>query len=368
MSKPFVLLGWQLSYFTGKTRSHLQFKGVPFVERPITFWQYAREAPRRTGAAVMPVLVTPEGEWWQDTSEIIDRLEARFPQPAIRPPGALQQVLDLLLEAWADEFWIPAAMHTRWNYPEANWDLFRREAGQGLLPWAPRFLQDFAARKARGAMQAHLANVGIVPAQYATIESWTQRLLALLDAHFAEHDFLLGGQPCRADFALVGPFYGHLARDPWPKEHLVAQHANVQRWLERMQFVNAPVGEFLAGDAVAPTLLPILHTVFTEFLGWCAGIAREMNALAPRPAPGKVWPRGLAHVEFPLDGQPFRRAALPYTLWMLQRVQDCLHSLPAAEQARVRAWLASQGGSAVAELQFPRVDRAGLRVATARSA
>ena len=53
MSKPFVLLGWQLSYFTGKTRSHLLFKGIPFVERPTTFWQYGREAPRRTGAAVI---------------------------------------------------------------------------------------------------------------------------------------------------------------------------------------------------------------------------------------------------------------------------------------------------------------------------
>lgn len=387
MSKPFVLLGWQLSYFTGKTRSHLLYKGIPFVERPITFWQYGREAPRRTGAAVMPVLVTPEGEWWQDTSEIIDRLEARFPAPGIQPPGALQQVLDLLLEAWADEFWIPSAMHTRWNYPEANWDLFRREAGQGLLPWAPRFLQNFAARKARAAMQAHLANVGIVPAQYATIESWTRRMLTLLDAHFAAHDFLLGSRPCRADFALVGPFYGHLARDPWPKEHLVAQHAHVRRWLERMQFahhanhpthgadgaagaaVNSRVeGNFLAEDAVAPSLLPVLHTVFTEFLGWCAGIAHEMNAVVPRPAPGKAWPRGLGPVEFTMDGQPFQRAALPYTLWMLQRVQDCLQAQLPAEQTRVRQWLAAQGGSAVAGLQFPRVERAGLRVATARTA
>ena len=368
MSKPFVLLGWQLSYFTGKTRSHLLCKGIPFVERPMTFWQYGREAPRRTGAAVMPVLVTPEGEWWQDTSEIIDRLEARFPSPGIQPAGALQQVLDLLLEAWADEFWIPSAMHTRWTYPEENWDLFRREAGSALLPWAPRFLQDVAAGKARAAMRAHLPGVGIVPAQYATIESWTRRMLGLLDTHFAEHDFLLGGRPCRADFALVGPFYGHLARDPWPRDHLVAPHANLQRWLERMNFAEQPKGEFFPGDAVPPTLLPVLQSVFSEFLGWCAGIAREMNAFTPRPAPGGKWPRGLAQVEFPLDGKPFRRAALPYTLWMLQRVQDKLNAASTADQARIREWLAAQGGAAVAELQFPRIERAGLRVATERAA
>jgi len=368
MPKPFVLLGWQLSYFTGKTRSHLLYKEIPFRERPITFWQYAREAPRRTGAAVMPVLVTPEGEWWQDTTDIIDRLEARFPEPSIQPEGSLQQVLDLLLEAWADEFWIPSAMHTRWTYPEANWELFRREAGQGLLPWAPRFLQNLAAGKARDAMRAHLPGVGIVPTQYATIEIWTGRMLQLLDAHFAEHDFLLGGRPCRADFALVGPFYGHLARDPWPRDHLVAPHAHLRRWLERMKFAAKPVGAFLADDAIAATLLPVLEAVFSEFLGWCAGTAREMNALVPRPAPGATWPRGLAQVEFAMDGKPFKRAAIPYVLWMLQRVQDCLRTLPTAEQERVRTWLADHGGVGVADLQFPRLERAGLRVATARAA
>ena len=368
MPKPFVLLGWQLSYFTGKTRSHLLYKGIPFVERPITFWQYAREAPRRTRAAVMPVLVTPEGEWWQDTSDIIDRLEARFPEPSIQPKGPLQQVLDLLLEAWADEFWIPSAMHTRWTYPEANWDLFRREAGSGLLPWAPRFLQNLAAGKARDAMRAHLPMLGIVPTQYAIIESWTRRMLERLDAHFAQHEFLLGGRPCRADFALVGPFYGHLARDPWPRDHLVAQHAHVRRWLERMQLAAKPEGAFLADDAIAPTLLPILEAVFSEFLGWCSGVACQMNALTPRPAPGVKWPRGLAPVEFQMDGKPFQRAALTYVLWMLQRVQDCLGALPAAEHERVRTWLADHGGSAVVNLQFPRIERAGLRVATARAA
>ena len=41
---------------------------------------------------------------------------------------------------------------------------------------------------------------------------------------------------------------------------------------------------------------------------------------------------------------------------------------PAAEQERVRTWLADHGGSAVVSLQFPRIERAGLRVATARTA
>jgi len=135
-----------------------------------------------------------------------------------------------------------------------------------------------------------------------------------------------------------------------------------------MQFATAPAGGFLPNDAIPTTLLPVLQGVFNEFLGWCAGTTREMNALNPRPAPGVKWPRGLSQVEFQMDGQPFQRAALPYVLWMLQRVQDCLRSLPAPEQQQVRTWLVDHGGSAVADLQFPRLERAGLRVATARAA
>jgi glutathione S-transferase len=365
MTKPFLLLGWQLSYFTGKTRSHLRYKGIPYVERPITLREYAREAPRRTGAAVMPIVVTPEGDWLQDTSVIIDVLEDRFPEPAIRPAGALQQVLDLLLEAWADEWWIPMAMHTRWNYPHENWELFRREAGSALLPWAPRFLQDFAARRARSAMCAYLEGVGIIPAQYSQIEDWARFMLGLLDRHFAAQDFLLGARPCRADFALVGTFYGHLARDPWPRDHLVAPYRALRAWLERMDFATRPTGEFLAEDAVAPTLLPVLESVFKEFLGWCSGTARVMNATMPPPAPGHRWPRGMDTVEFPMGGKPFRRAAFPYVLWMLQRVRQQFRSLPAPEQSRVHGWLAARGGATALELDFPPLERQGLRVAMA---
>jgi glutathione S-transferase len=362
MTKPFLLLGWQLSYFTGKTRAHLRYKRIAYTEHPINLWQYLVQAPRKTGAAVMPVLISPEGEWLQDSSVIIDRLEARFPVRSVDPDTPLQWVLDALLEAWADEWWIPAGMHTRWSYPAANWPLFRQEAGAHLLPGWPRWLQDAAARRARSAMHRHLPTVGIVPAQFATIEAWTCQLLGLLDQHFAVHDFLLGGRPGRSDFALLGPFYGHLARDPWPKQELVAPHPHLRRWLERMNFAELPSGEFLPEDAIAATLLPVLQTVFGEFLPWCSGIVEQMAAHVPRPLPGQVWPRSLGSVTVSMAERPFQRAALPYVLWMLQRVQDRYLELPGGSRAAVDDWLQRHGGGVLTSLQFPRLERRGLRV------
>ena len=56
-------------------------------------------------------------------------------------------------------------------------------------------------------------------------------------------------------------------------------------------------------------------------------------------------------------------AALPYSLWMAQRVLDCLHALPADQQTGVDRWVREQGGARLLDLQLPRLQRVGLRVA-----
>jgi len=38
MSKPFILYGWHLSYFSGKARCYLKYKGIPFVEGPLNLY------------------------------------------------------------------------------------------------------------------------------------------------------------------------------------------------------------------------------------------------------------------------------------------------------------------------------------------
>src|SRR3546814_7120911 len=100
-----------------------------------------RRIPAKTGAMVMPVVVTPEGEWLQDTTHIVDVLEQRFPDAPVLPATPRQRIVAELLEMWADEWWIPAAMHYRWSFP-ANSLLFEADAGNALLPGFPRFAKN----------------------------------------------------------------------------------------------------------------------------------------------------------------------------------------------------------------------------------
>lgn len=363
MSKPYVMHGWHLSFFSGKTRALLQYKNVPFIDHEVDALNLLWRIPKKTGAKVMPVVVTPEGEWLQDTKDIAEIIEQRFPQGATLPATPRQRIAALLIEAWADEWWIPPAMHYRWVYPE-NYALFEHDAGKALLPYFPAFAQKRIAAYVASTLRGYLPSVGIVPAQYAVQERWTERMLDMLDTHFAKLPFVLGTKPSVADFGLFGPMYGHLSRDPWPKRELIAKRPNLKAWVERMNTVKAGAGAFLPDDAIPETLDPVFDAIFGEFYPMLAGIRDEVQKFLPKLKPGGRLPRALGEIEFPMADGPYRRMAMPYTLWMQQRILDVYRGMPASDRALVDAWTAQRG--APEAMQFKqdfRLKRVALHVA-----
>ena len=38
MPQRYILYGWQLSLYSGKTRAYLRYKGIPYVEKPVRLW------------------------------------------------------------------------------------------------------------------------------------------------------------------------------------------------------------------------------------------------------------------------------------------------------------------------------------------
>lgn len=366
-SKPYVMHGWHLSFFSGKTRAYLRYKGVPFVDHEVDAYTLMWKIPRKTGATVMPVVVTPEGEWLQDSKHIVDVLERRFPQKPVMPATPRQRIAAQLLEAWADEWWIPVAMHYRWVYPE-NYPLFESDGGNALLPGFPRFLKNRMVAYAANKMRGYLPSVGIVPEQYAVMERWTENMLDALERHFAAMPYLFGTQPSIADFALLGPMYGHLARDPMPKRELIAPRPHLKAWVERMNAAPSQPGAFLADDQIPDTLQPVFDAVFKEFYPMVVGIRDELRKALPTLPPERPRiPRVLGMIEFPMGDGRYRRAAMPYTLWMMQRIFDDYRGLDDGERASVDAWLQEQGAPDAMRLDIGvRLKRVGLHVAVER--
>lgn len=364
MSMPYLHYAWQLSYYSGKTRAYLRYKGIPHVEKIIRLWDMPK-IKRQVGAQVMPVLVTPEGEWLQDTSNIIDLMEQRHPVAPVVPSTPKQRIAAYLLEAWGDEFWLPSAMHYRWNFAENYRDLFRPEGGDHLLPFFPRFLKNKVVDRSANMLRGFLKGLGVVPEQQAWIEQWTLSMLDALDAHFAQHQYLLGSKPSIGDFGLIGPLYAHLGRDPYPARELIAKRPSLAAWVQRMQHPAQPQGgSFLPGDQVPATLDPIFAAIFGEFWPQLLATVQELQQVLPALLPGRGFARQLGPITIPFAGHSYRLRARPYSLWMAQRPLDEFQALDANAKRIVQAWLTPLGGAEAMQLDIkPRLKRMALHVA-----
>ena len=126
---------------------------------------------------------------------------------------------------------------------------------------------------------------------------------------------------CFADCALMGPLDGHLFTDLVSRELLLETARSVVGWIERCNHPNAPAqGEWLAGDALAPTLREVLKVMGQDaaptllaglevFERWADTAPRDMKEL----------PRAVGQIESSLRGLPLVRFAGSYAPWLVQR-------------------------------------------------
>jgi glutathione S-transferase len=359
----YTLYGSELSYYSGKTRSHLLHKGIPFVEQCPSAWQYLVAFPRRVGAAVVPVVRTPEGEWLADSSVIFDVLEQHFPAVPAVPETPVLRFAAYLFELWGDEFLLPLAMHTRWSRPEHR-PCFVRQVGSEMLPGWPKFMQDRVGNRIANTMSGFRPTAGFGPEMAGVLDRFGQIQLDALDTHFAAHKFLLGNRPSLGDYGLIGPLYAHVGRDHLSKRDLIDTRPNLAAWIARMfQPETSAGGEFFADDRLPDTLMPALRSIFDEMIPFIAACAEAVGKTPVVPAGTRTPPRFLGEVTYPMAGGFHTRKAVSYVVWMAQRLLGIFAAMPAADQQQVRDWLAGVGGEAVLELDLPRVERVGLAAA-----
>jgi len=337
---PYLLYGAERSYFTGKVRPALRAKGIYFEEILPTPEAY-REIRQRTGMAFIPIVVTPEDETWQDTSEIIDALEARFPEPALIPATPVQRLVSLLLELYADEFLLLPAMHYRWSTPEGVRDARSSFAAMsGDLESAGSF-----ADRMRGSLPV----LGITDATIPAIVEHLGELLDAMESVLSEQSFLIGEQPSLADCAMMGPLYAHLYLDLVPGQLLRERAPRVSHWIERSNHPNpGAFAGFLAGDALHEGLRPILTLIGGDALPLLLDSARAFEKWADaRTAEAVEPPRAVGFHQSALRGVELSRYTSAYTPWMLQRCLDAYGDLDEIERQEVDRTLSGTGCEAL---------------------
>ena len=368
----YILWGAPLSLYTGKARSYLIKKGVPYRECFPTDPFFQTRILPQIGFFVVPVLETPDGAIIQDTSDLIEHLEAKFPEPALFPATPVQRAVAMLIDAFASEALLRPAMHYRWSYVAEQESFLRAEFGRAATASHDRAERAAAAAPFMQAMQAHLPPLGITPETIAAIEQSYEALLDILETHFLQRPYILGGRPSIADFGLMAPLYAHLARDPRPATLMKTRAPNVFRWTERMNLPGFFDGEFAdvepnypSGDAIPVTLEPLLALIFSDWGPELGAIADQYNGwLAQHPSlePGAIvsvtGERALhpkvGTIRFELRGTPVTCAGWAHALWHFGKAAAYARTLTGDARAQLDTIVRRTGGEQVMGMTLAR--------------
>ncbi len=349
---PITLYGAPMSLWSGKARAYLRKQGIAFNEVMPGHASYRDAIYPQTQRGIVPVVQLQDGSILQDTMVIIDHFEqANTDQFSVYPTAPQQRLSALILDLFGSEGLLKVAMHYRWNFMEYNETFLRSEFGDHIAPGqSPEVIQTMAD-KVMAPMQAYLPLLGINENTIPAIEEQYLELMALLNNHFEQYPYLLGGQPSVADYGLFAPLYAHLSRDPYPGL-LMKQHApRLYRWVERMNAENADTPEFgeceigyFEGDEIPDTLKALLALVGRDFVpelkqavstinGWLADNPDvEGQCVTPKPRL-----KMLGQMDYPFRGTTVSGMVIPYQLLMLQRITDFYSQLTTNEKQAMLA-------------------------------
>src|SRR5271156_132336 len=113
MSNEYHVHGIELSPSSVKVRSYFRYKGIPhrWIPRSLdTEGEYQKFAK----LPLVPLVVTPNNEGIQDSTPIIEFVEARHPDPSIHPADPATKFISALLEEFGDEWGNKWMFHYRW--------------------------------------------------------------------------------------------------------------------------------------------------------------------------------------------------------------------------------------------------------------
>jgi len=352
MAADYIVYGADHSLFTGKVRAYMRFKSLHWEERAATRDVYLNIILPNIGAPIIPVLATAGGKYVQDTTDIIDFLEARHPQASVYPTTPVQRLVALLLELYGDEWLLIPAMHYRWSVIDQQREFIMAEFGRLSVPEASHEEQVAIGERTSRGFSGMVPALGITPETIPGIEAAYLEFLLQLDRHFARFDFLLGSRPSIGDFGFMGPLYAHLGRDPVPRALMQQRAPHVYAWVERMNNPRPLSGEFLGDDAIADTLLPILATLCRDQLPDVLDVI-DHNSRWLQANPGGSIPRFLGMHRFSSGTVTGERYISSYAQWLFQRPWSHYQSLRGADKLAADKLLDSIGGRAALNVSIP---------------
>lgn len=291
MTGEYTIFGAEMSPYSVKVRAYFRYKGIPHQwlsrrQNEEAFQKYAR-------LPIVPLVVTPDGTGIQDSTPIMERMDADFPEPSIHPEDSALDFLSMLIEEYGDEWGNKLMFHHRW-FREPDQLATSHVLARGGLTDAPWEEVDKAAQAIRERMVGRVHFTGSSPENAPLISAYLDRLLDILEPHLAGRKYLFGARPAFADFGLGLQVY-EMALDPTAGAIIRARTPAVLGWAFRMTEPRND-GPFESWESLQPTLEPLLRDAGDYFLPWSTANA---NALAAGAESFSVELGGTAYVQGP---------------------------------------------------------------------
>jgi len=331
-TSPYDVYRMDMSYFSGKLEAYLQYKGIPFRRIEGTTSTLRREVAPHSEVIKVPTVRTPEGEWLQDSTPIIELLERRHPEGAVIPDDPEQAFFVRLLEDYADEWLWRPALHYRWSFaPDARL-LGGRIAREVVddVP-APAWLK---ARFVAWRQHAiYVRGDGVTRATRPHVEGIYLSTLDRLERSFAGQPYLLGGRPCLADFGFFASMFRHFSLDPTPARIMRERAPRTYAWVARLWAARRSEthGEWAPRGTLPDAWRPLLEDAATGYLPYL-----HANAVA--------WREGRRRFDWTVQGVRYRATpVVHYRVWCRERLQELFDALPSDARERVAARLRDLG-------------------------
>ena len=363
------LYGAYASYWTAKTRCYLLKKGIPFVERVPGHPHFREQVRAQSLNHRIPQMEFDDGTVVQDSVAIMDEFERRYPEPAVYPGGIRQQMVARLFEVLLHGLLGRPAWHYRWNYMAENYGFVGREFGRSFKPQGSDAELDHFGQVIAERMASKRAGLGATEAALPVFESLYLDTLDILEAHFTATPYLFGGRPSVADFDLMGPLFGHLARDPHPATIMKQRAPRVFRWTEAMntphiqspEFADFPT-RFSADDEIpdgTAALLRLCIEAGGDTLVRTAALYNEWVTDKHAEPEGSVASKEMdeaviGRFSTTVRGVELDSSASLYTLWVHQRTLRWFNQQSQEAQQQCRAYLNALGGQALIDIELAR--------------
>ena len=350
-----ILYGLPHSLYTAKVRAYLRKQGIVYTEVSPSDPAFAREIVPEIGRSIIPVVELTDGKVIQDTVDIIDYYEnTGSVRWTAYPSDAAVRAISYLFELYSVVGLTRHAMHYRWSYLEEQENFLKRAFAVGG--------DEQRAQATMGRMQSYLPMLGVSDDTIPVIEQSFYRMLEALDLHFQRYPYLLGNQPSVGDYALFGPLYGHLGRDPVPLRIMQNRAPGVFRWTERMHAPDLDLVEypdrrpgFAKLNDLMTTLGPLLDQIAEEMvpdlldrLKFLEDFVAEGHAKPGVPVTEKPHQRIIGEVDTSFCGVSYRGGVQPYTFFLWQRLNDTASAAP-----ELKGVLQQHGLASLTDMEFP---------------